>query len=174
MFVKWIIKDVFSLRSSFITDCNVLTVVQQKVDTSSDVVNLFHCLCDLIEMFNSCLSLSIVFVIVYLFLMSLFASYNHVWTFVNEREKFFFVVASDGTWIMFNFIFHSCFIHSCSRATHEANQTAIIVSKIINQNKCNRNHQEIFKSFLTQVQYRNLELQTIFFKINWKLLLTVN
>lgn len=60
-----------------------------------------------------------------------------------------------------------------SSTTQQAEEIAVIVSKIVNSSTCTGNDRKVFKNFLLQNQYRNLKFKNEFFVANWKLLLVV-
>lgn len=80
---------------------------------------------------------------------------------------------TDATYVMLNYIIQGMMAHASCSATKEAKQTSVVVSKIINGPYCTGNQHEVFKNFLIQNQYRNLQFQNIFFTVNWNLLVTV-
>lgn len=61
--------------------------------------------------------------------------------------------------------------HAGSSTTKEAEKTAIIVGRIMNN--LNSDCAD-FDRFLSQIRIRNLHLQNVFFKINWNVLLAVS
>lgn len=138
------------------------------------VVTLFHELSDAIQMINSTFTFPLMFVIFHLFIFNLISSYNHLWMFAQDIENFDLLLITDGLQVLLNYVLQSLLTHSSSTTTQEAEETAVIVSKIVNKIEISKAHQKVFKSFLMQKQYRNLKLQTSFFTINWKMMLTVS
>lgn len=65
-------------------------------------------------------------------------------------------------------------IYATSSLTKEAEGTALIISKIMNESVLNEYQKIDFMFFITQVRARNLNVQNMFFKINWNVLLTVS
>lgn len=76
--------------------------------------------------------------------------------------------------ILVNYAIQGTMAHTSYTTTREAEETALIVSKIVNSRDTSESNREIFKSFLGQNQFRNLSFQNAFFVINWKLLLAVS
>lgn len=62
-------------------------------------------------------------------------------------------------------------VFSTSKTTAEANETSVIVARIMNE--CDDVETYNCKKFLLQIQTRNLNIQNVFFVINWSLLLMV-
>lgn len=162
-------------RSSFgvITKKPGVTEVRQKPCDSSVIASLYHELCDVIDMINSSLASPIVFVVLYLFILNLFSCYTLVWTLFKEPEYLFMVLTTDGSYVMFNNILQAIFIYASTSTTKQAEQTVLIIIKIIYNNECNKDQLKTFKFFLSQTHHRKLKFETSFFTIDWKLLLVV-
>lgn len=150
------------------------SVVRHKPCHPALIVSIYHELCDAIELINESFTFPLNFTLFQYFIMNLFATFNVVWTALRQFNDLVFVLATDGTWILSHFIFQSFMVHLSSKTTREAERTAGIVGKIINTSECCKAHQNVFKKYLLQNQYRNFKLQTSFFTINWKLMLTVS
>lgn len=135
-------------------------------------VEIFHDLADLIQKMNSCTTFPIFLVVSYLFMSNLIAFFSLAWAFLNF-ELIFAVLTTDGSFIILNSAIQGIMAHAGSSTTREAEEIAVIVSKIINNPSCPQNDRKVFKNFLLQNQYRNLKFQNDFFVINWKLLLAV-
>lgn len=74
--------------------------------------------------------------------------------------------------ILFQYASTIVVIHSGNSTTSEAERTAKILGKMISESDYERYLD--FKKFLTQIRTRNLNVQNIFFKINWNVFLTVS
>jgi hypothetical protein len=61
-----------------------------------------------------------------------------------------------------------------SKATDEAKQTRILVGKFMNQAEVDKKFQNSLNNFLSQSQTRDLNLQNVFFRINWNILVAVS
>lgn len=64
------------------------------------------------------------------------------------------------------------FVYAASTSTQEAERTGILVARLMNTVDVETS--EILNKFLSQIAARNLSFQTILFKINWSVILTVN
>lgn len=115
-----------------------------------------------------------IFVVLHFSFSNMLSCFNFFWTYKNDFENFYFVVATEGSFLLFYFSLQSLFIHSSCSLTDEASKTAVIVSKIINRKFLDNFSDQIFQKFLLQNQYRNLKLETLFFVIDWKLSLAVS
>lgn len=135
---------------------------------------LFHNLCDAVELANASITLPITFVVFHWFILNLLAFFSHVWMIFKEPTYLLFVLITDGAWIISNYAIQTMIIYASSSATKAAEQTSIIICKILAHQECSKSHAEVFKAFLIHNLYRNLKFQTPFFTINWKLLLAVS
>lgn len=143
-------------------------------EDSKSAVELFHILCESIEIVNSTFTFPLVFVFFYLFIFNLFSTYNHVFIIFHALKHLDLLIATGGCTLVINYFLQSLLIHSSTSATKEAEETAVIVSQIINNETCTKAQLKIFKNFLVQIQYRNLKLQTLFFNIDWRLMMAVS
>jgi hypothetical protein len=100
--------------------------------------------------------------------------FNFYWTYTKDFNNLYFVVAVEGSFLVSSYILHMVFVNASCSLTHEASKTAVIISKIVNSKFCDKFRERIFKKFLLQNQYRSLKLETLFFTIDWKLLMTVS
>lgn len=136
-------------------------------------MEIFHDLSDVIEVMNSCVTLPLVGLILHFFILNLFSLYNLVWTFMMDYKNFAIVVLTDATYVALNYIIQGIMAHASNSSTKKAQQISVTVSKIINNDSCTRGQCKVFKNFLTQSHYRNLNFQNNLFVINWKLIVTV-
>jgi hypothetical protein len=102
------------------------------------------------------------------------SAFNFYWAYTKDFGNFYFVVITEGTFLVSSLILQMVFVHSSCSLTQEASQTAVIISKIVNSKFCDKFRERIFKKFLLQIQYRSLKLETLFFNIDWRLLMTVS
>lgn len=138
------------------------------------IVNLYHELCDSIEIINSTFTLPLIFVFFYFFVVNMLTSFTHIWMFSHYLEYVAVLLSSDGVIMILNLILQGVTIHSSCSTTHEAEETAVIVSRIVNSLEYNKQQRKTLKALLVQIQYRNLKFKTPLFIINWKLLLAVS
>lgn len=64
------------------------------------------------------------------------------------------------------------FVYAASTTTKEAERTGDLVARMMNS--VDAETSEILNKFLSQIAARNLSFQTIFFKINWNVILSVS
>lgn len=138
------------------------------------LIELFHQLCDTIDMINSTFIFPMIFIVFNCLVSNMFSCFNIIWTFTKDFENFDHLILNEIPFLFFIYFLQSiCAYSSCSMSS-EATETSTIVIKAMSNPKCDRSSQELFKNFLIQHQCRNLKLQTCFFTLNWKLLLTVS
>lgn len=136
--------------------------------------DLFHSLCDLIEIINSTLTFPLVFVTFYILILNMLSCYSHILSITIMEEQFFMTLLTDGLALAMNLILLMIFIDASVRTTNKMKETPVIISKIVNSKNFSENEQEILTNFLTQIQYRNLNFENPLFTIDWKLLLGVS
>lgn len=137
-------------------------------------LKIFQDLGDLIETMNSCLTMPLASLVLFFFIFNLFLLFNAIWGLMRDGESFLLAFLPDGTLILMNYFIQGVMAHSSYTASRQAKETSVIVSKIISNRDSSESHQEIFKNFLVQNQYRNLDFQNALFVIDWKLLLAVH
>lgn len=65
-------------------------------------------------------------------------------------------------------------LNAGSSLTEEAEKTGVIISKLVNESKCDLLQKVDFLFFMAQIKSRNLNVQNFMFKINWNVLLCVS
>lgn len=137
-------------------------------------MTLYHDLCDSIELINSVFTFPLILAVFYFFILNTFAAFAHIWTLTQEFEYIFFLLSTDGLVMLLNWYLQCVAVYSSSSTTQIAEETVVIITRILNSSECNSVQQKTFKNLLLQAHYRNLKFRTALFTINWKLLLTVN
>lgn len=74
--------------------------------------------------------------------------------------------------ICFEYLMQLITVYSGSSVTTEANKISTNIGKLMSG--CSFDHYFELQKFLTQIQTRNLNIQNIFVKINWSLLVVVS
>lgn len=111
---------------------------------------IFNVLADAIQTVNSCLTLPLVLVIFHFFILNLFVFFNLAWTAITDFEKFLFVAATDGVFFVFNYSLQGIMTHASVATTHKAEETLVIISKLVNSKDCTRISRKLFKNFLVE------------------------
>jgi hypothetical protein len=100
--------------------------------------------------------------------------YTHILALILDETSVLQLIITDGLTLVFNYVLIGIFIHSAVKLSYELRETPVIVSKIINGENCYEKDQQILKTFLTQIQYRNLNVENSLFIVDWKLLVAVS
>lgn len=74
--------------------------------------------------------------------------------------------------ISFQYLFMVVNVYSANSVTAEANAMSPVIGKLMSESS--KDDYFELKKFLSQIQTRNLNIQNIFFKINWNLLVVVS
>lgn len=165
----------------------------ENTSTSIVVARLFLDLCDGVEIINSTFTFQLIVVIIeslvsmiinesyvaFLKLLSILSQLTDVFSaFAIIREiiklEDIKVALLPHIILIANQFLKKCIMsHSGSSTTKEAENTSIIVSRIISERQ-NGSDLAGWKTFLSLIGTRNLNLQNVFFKINWNILLGVS
>lgn len=135
-------------------------------------MELYHKMCDFVKKINSTFTFPLIFTTFY-FLISNMMCFYYILNYILRDESIIPIMLTDGLAIIFHYILQGISLHLSVGTSGEFRETPILISKIINNNVCNETDQEVFKNFLVQIQYRNVNFENFLFAINWKLLLTV-
>jgi hypothetical protein len=65
-------------------------------------------------------------------------------------------------------------IHAGSAMTKEAQRTIVIISKLLSESDITKVQKNDLMCFAQVIRGRNLHLENVFFRINWKVFLTVS
>lgn len=169
-------KKVFARLSSFgfTMEKNVGVIfVGKQLNSAKLIAELYHHLCDGITLINSSFTLQLVPLINYFILTSIFVGYTALRELIVPSTLVQFQVIYNGSWLIVQGAIKIFIAHAGTATTNEARETPVIVTKIINQGHLNQNDQDVYKEFLPQVQYRNLNLENAIFKVNYHLPLAV-
>lgn len=153
------------------------------------LTKLYLDLCDGIDLINSALTFQLVFIVLsslasifmnkFLFfliltfpnqLMNIFSAFAIIRELLRPTENVFITLLPHALLISYQFFVKSLLVHSGSSTTKEAARSSIIIGRIMNEQDADVAE---LKTFLTQIRIRNLDLQNVFFKINWNILLAV-
>jgi 7tm Chemosensory receptor len=138
-----------------------------------ELTKLFHQLCDMIDMINASFIFPLNFIFFNFFISNILSCFNIFWEYKKESDLLY-VIANEGSYFVFNYCIQSLCVHASCTLTNEATETSTIVAKITNNQSFDKSSRKLLKSFLTQHQSRNFKLQTCFFTLNWKLILSVS
>lgn len=153
---------------------------------------LFHRLCDVIELINQTVTLPLIstftITLVTLVLNSffsissfnlfqvsvIFTAFGLISELLHSTTHFYSVLILDCTGISHQLLVVVGVICAGSYTTKEAENTKIIIGKVISETVLNDSEKINFMYLMSQLRSRNLNLENVLFKINWNVLLTVS
>lgn len=140
------------------------------------ITELYGHLCDSIELVNDSFTFQLIPFMVYYLAANLFAIYSMIREMYFRTSLMYVAFATNIWWVILHTLIISIALYSGSTTTRCALKTPIIVSSIVKSQKSNESRcvGKVFKSFLIEVQYRNLFFENEFFRIDWKLLFSVS
>jgi hypothetical protein len=165
------------LKAFPLTSANRSLLIKQRYTRSFNsklFVELYHNLCDLIDIVNSTFTFPLIFITFYFMIVNLFSCYDHILIYVTEPRYFFNTIVTEGLSTMFTFSLQVISVYSAMRTSQKLRETPVIVSKIINSENCSEINRRNLETLLSQIQYRNLNFENSLFVIDWKLLLAVS
>lgn len=142
----------------------------------SIITDLYGNLCDGIDLVNEAFTFQLIPFLVYYLTANLFAIYSMVRETFYQTDLMFIALATNSWWIILHTAIISIAFYSGYTTTKCAQKTPIIVSSIIKSRKWKESPcvLQVFKTFLLEVQYRNMFFENEFFRIDWKLLFSVS
>lgn len=175
------LNDSFTIFSSFSFDSHfiskkiaVVPVCRSDLEIPSLLQNLYHQLCDGIALVNSSFTSQLIPLMVYFLSTTTFVGYTALREFSFPTDMFMFQVYLNGLWLVVQYMVKFVLVYSGSSTTNQAQETSVIIIKVINNLNTSRHQRKIFKNFMSQIAFRNLHLQNVMFKINWHFLLAVS
>ena len=103
-----------------------------------------------------------------------FAVYGILRELRSDSSMFDFLLIANSMWIFIQYLIKLLMAYAGSSTTQEAEKTVVLVTKLIIQSDSNKELKTNLNYFLVQMQARKKSLETIFFIINWNLILTVS
>lgn len=140
------------------------------------ISQLHNKLCDLIEIVNSTFTLQLVFVMISIMIVDIFAAYGIICEFLAFQSLGLkYLIVGNSIWLLVQCAIKFFMAHCGSSTTKEAERSLVIVSKL-----ADRIDELDFKAIvdlnllINQMRARNKNLENIFFAINYKLVLAVS
>lgn len=136
--------------------------------------DIFHTLCDIIEMINTIFSPILIPTMLAMLVIDIFGAYGIAQNiFLNEKSSEMLILTNSFYFIM-HFFLKVSIAHIGCTTSHAAEMIKITVAKKTNELP----PKEIFRSFyhqmLLQFQARNVKLQNSFFIVDWNIILAVS
>lgn len=120
-------------------------------------------------MINSSLTFQLIPLISYILPSSIIMALSLLRELINPSELFYIQIAINGSWFLVYIFIIILLVFSGSSTTITAQETSEILSKSLNSATMTIKTEKDLKNFLLLLQYRNLHLQNVIFKVNWKL-----
>lgn len=140
------------------------------------ITDLYSILCDAIDLVNDSFTFQLIPFMVYYLTANLFAIYSLVREAYFKTPLMYIAIGTNIWWIILHTAIISIALYSSYTTTKCAIKTPVIVSSIIKSLNWKQSPDivETFKTFLLEVQYRNMFLENEFFRVDWKLLFSVS
>lgn len=139
------------------------------------LAELYHNLCDGIALINSSLTVQLVPLIVYFLTTNILMALSMLRVMISSNEFILFQALLDASWFSIHAFVMVLLVYSGSSMTSTAQETSAILSKIAqNEIKSGTGKVGEISNILSLLQYRNLHLQNVIFKIDWSLLVAVS
>lgn len=160
-------------RSAFNQKLDGILIVSEKKFNLEAFVKAFQDLCDGIDLLNSTFTYQLAPIFVNAIATLTFAGYGVLWEVVIETDFRGLLFLQNGSWLCFMYIVIVVISFVGSSVTHAAEETSLIMMKIINNSQPNESFANSMQKFVTRVNCRSMHVQNCFFKINPMLLVYV-
>jgi hypothetical protein len=174
-----------SLSGEFAPSFGILLTVffhsfdlQKRIKTGktslSSYSHLFDILFDSIELINSSFTFHLIFVMINILSLNIFATYGVVREFLSRSEMFSHQIINNVFWILTHCFLKSLMAFLGSSTTKEAMRPRLIILKALEASDSTHRLQDELKNLLEKLKNRNPNIENEFFVINWKLILSVS
>lgn len=136
---------------------------------------LYNELCDAIEVVNATFTNQLVLVLVYMLTIEIFAAYGFIREFLlesNDRQNE--MILGCSFFILLQYAIKISLVYSGSTTTKEAEMSTDYLTKLISSYEGAREVKNDLNFLLIQMKFRKKNLQSIFFTINYHLILAVS
>lgn len=137
------------------------------------LTELFHDLCDLIELVNSTFTFQLLVTILSLLLTNIFAFYGTLREFLAGSNGLGFFIIGNGIWTAIQYFIMVFMAHAGSSTKSEADKSSVIIAKASGTLDAHDYLKTALHYLLIEMRCRNTALQNIFFAINWNVILAV-
>lgn len=155
---------------------NSTRVIGYSEQFPSTITDLYGLLCDGIDLVNDSFTFQIIPFKVYYLTANLFAVYGMIREAFYETDQMYIAIITNILWIILITAIISIAMYLGYTTTKFTLKAPVIVSSTVKSYrwkdcKCVI---EVFKTFLLEVQCRNMFFENEFFRIDWKLLFSVS
>lgn len=130
-------------------------------------------LCDCINLLNSTFTFQLVPVLINAIASKTFTAYGLLVELKTPSHFLFLVLFQNGSWMAMMYFFECIIAFAGSAVTNNAQETLVIMTKILNNSTLNEDFTMPIQYFVSRMNIRNLNVQSCFFKIDWIILLHV-
>jgi hypothetical protein len=129
-------------------------------------------MCDAIEHINSLFSVHLIPVMFAMLMMDIFVIYKAVRFMLSTAEIYKSLIIS--YYIVIHFMLRSAIAHYGHTLTSAVLELKSKVARLIIDLPINHDSREAFNEFLRQIETRNYRMETVFFSINWNIVISVS
>lgn len=136
-------------------------------------VKAYQDLCDGIDLLNATFTFQLAPVLVTVLITKTFTAYGVLWAMISPPERQGLTYLQNGSWLAVMYLLEIIIAFVGSAVTKNAQETLVIMTKILNNSKVDEDFVLSMQYFVSRVNCRNLNVQNCFFKIDWMILLHV-
>lgn len=173
MFFGILFLEIFLNRSAFSQKLDNIVIVSEKKFDLEAFVKAFQDLCDGIDLLNSTFTYQLAPIFVNAIATMIFAGYGVLWEIVIETEFRGLLFLQNGSWLTLMYIVIAVISFVGSSVTQSADETSLIMMKVLNNSEPSETFANLMQKFVTRVNCRNMHVQNCFFKVNPMLLVYV-
>lgn len=140
------------------------------------ITDLYGILFDCVDTINDSFTFQLIPYTIYYLMANLFAVYSMLREVLFQSAKMYIAVGTNVWWVVLHTGIMTIPLYSSYTTTRCALKTPIIVSGIVKSHETRGSYCviNVFKSFLLELQFRNVFFENEFFRIDWKLLFSVS
>jgi hypothetical protein len=137
------------------------------------VFNLYQDLINAIALINSTFSFHLILIVMNSLMLTIFCSYALLREILSPSELIIYTFLLNGNWLIIQFLFQVIIAFAGSSVTVQAHETLSIVSEVLNSHELSADMNDKLQNFVTRINRESLQIQNVFFVIDWKFLITV-
>lgn len=165
----------FTFECGQINNIEVINLysTQSKKNTAKLISQLYSQLCDGIELVNEAFTLQLIPFVIYHLTVNLFTIYGLIREVALNSSVIWAAISLNLGWIITTTFLLSLALYSAEKTQKNARETPSIIGYILKMEKF-KAPEDILKTFLLEVQYRNISFHNELFHVEWKLMLQVS
>lgn len=163
----------YQCRTSFSYKIDSVVVVSDVKFSLEKFIKAYQDLCDCLDLLNSSFTFQLAPLLVNIIITKTFTGYGVLWELITPTPHRGLVFLQNASWLMVMHLLEIMIAFIGSAVTKAAQETVVIMTKILNHSKLDEDFALPMQHFVSRVNCRNLKVQNCFFKINWMILLHV-